>query len=300
MNWRPLAVLALALLAGAVPALAPAQNPAAGPAIWSVRSGGATVYILGTPAVTPKGLAWNTAVLDARLKGANSLILPATPKIEALKMAKFVLTYKKSFEEAGPMEGTLPPPLRARFVAARTRLGQDAGHYGKWKPGVAALILSNDFRKTAHLAVGEPEKTAKALAGHNNTPQIHVASFDVMPLFQGYVTLPESTHQDCLADAVADVDAGGARITAASQGWARGDVRAAMTAENGFRRCLAEVPGGAAFADRLTADTAAAIAAALTKPGRSVAVVQLRQLLDRGGVLDRLRAKGFVVEGPGG
>ena len=298
MNWRRLAALAVFVLAAAAPGRA--QTPRApGPAIWAVSSGANTVYILGTPSVAPKGMAWDSAVLDARLKGANSLILPATPKIDAIKMPRFVLTYEKSFEEAGPMETTLPAPLRARFVAARTRLGQDAGHYGKWRPGVAALILANDFRKKGNLAANEAEKRAKDLASRNGTPQVHVAPFDVMPLFQGYTTLPETTHQDCLADALADVDAGSARIVAASQGWARGDVRAAMTAENGFRRCLAEVPGGVAFADRLTADIVAAISAALARPGHSVAVVQLRGLLDKGGVLDRLRAKGFTVTGPG-
>jgi hypothetical protein len=33
-------------------------------------------------------------------------------------------------------------------------------------------------------------------------------------------------------------------------------------------------------------------------PGKAVAVIDLRQLLARGGVLDQLRARGFRVETP--
>jgi hypothetical protein len=46
------------------------------------------------------------------------------------------------------------------------------------------------------------------------------------------------------------------------------------------------------------ADEAAAIAHDLQSPGVSVAVIPLRSLLAREGVLDRLRAEGYTVRTP--
>ena len=45
-------------------------------------------------------------------------------------------------------------------------------------------------------------------------------------------------------------------------------------------------------------DTAGGIAAALTKPGHSLALVNLRALLAPGGVLQQLQAKGFKIDRP--
>jgi hypothetical protein len=59
------------------------------------------------------------------------------------------------------------------------------------------------------------------------------------------------------------------------------------------------VPGAADFDARAKADQVAAIEAALAKPGHALAVVQLRPLLAKGGVLDQLRAKGYQVKTPG-
>src|ERR1700722_14860563 len=69
----------------------------------------------------------------------------------------------------------------------------------------------------------------------------------------------------------------------AAEGWARGDVAAALSAQRGYEKCLGSLPEGANVAARAMADSADAIAAALAVPGHSVAVVNLRTLLAQGG-----------------
>ncbi|MBI5941275.1 MAG: TraB/GumN family protein, partial [Caulobacterales bacterium] len=66
-----------------------------------------------------------------------------------------------------------------------------------------------------------------------------------------------------------------------------------------FDRCLLLLSGGAELWRRQSRDDAAAIAAALKKPGKTVAVIGLRRLLAEDGVLEQLREKGFDVAGPG-
>ncbi len=307
-----LAALALAAVATASPAQTPARDfeanlvdelvvnggPTGGPAWWTVSDSDSKVFILGVPSGLPKGLAWNTARTEFRLKGANVLILPPSVRANPIKLAAFFLFNRGPFQTKTPMEDTLPPALRARFVAARTAVGKKPDRYAKWKPGVAGMMLGGDFRQSLQITFKQPEDTITALANRVRAPQRHVASYDIMPILKTMATLNEAAHEACMSDALTEIEAGRGRALAAAQGWARGDVRTALTAERGFDRCIAQIPGMSGYVERGAADTAAAIAAAMAKPGKTVAIVPLRQLLAQNGVLQRLRARGFKIETP--
>ncbi|HEV7386019.1 MAG TPA: hypothetical protein VGN89_14150, partial [Phenylobacterium sp.] len=47
-----------------------------GPAWWTVSDGDSTVYVLGAPSLAPKRMAWDRAIFERRLDGANEVILP--------------------------------------------------------------------------------------------------------------------------------------------------------------------------------------------------------------------------------
>lgn len=269
-----------------------------GPAWWTVSNGEAKVYVLGVPSGLPKSQGWSTAKLEFRLKGASALILPPTARANPIKAAAFFLFHRKPFQSRGPMEDSLPPALRARFVAARTSLGKPAGRYAGWKPGVAGMMVGGDFRDAMKISFKQPDDQIEGLAGRAHVPTRKVASYDVLPLLKNMADLSDAAHQACLADSLTEIEAGQGRVLAAAAGWARGDVRTALSAERGFDRCIAQVPGMSAYIDRSIADTSNAIAGALAKPGRTIAVVPLRLLLAQGGVLERLKARGFKVETP--
>jgi hypothetical protein len=76
-------------------------------------------------------------------------------------------------------------------------------------------------------------------------------------------------------------------------------VEGALTNERTYERCLATISGGRTYDEKTKADEAAAIAAALKRPGHAIALVPLRPLLAQNGVLERLRAQGFTVKTPG-
>jgi len=272
--------------------------PSGGPAWWTVSDSDSKVYIMGVPSGLPKGQAWSTAKMEFRLKGANALILPPTARANPLKAAAFFLFNRGPFQSKTPLEDTLPPALRARFIAARATLGKPPARYAKWKAGVAGLLIGQDFRDGLHMTFKQPDDAITDLAGRAHVPQRKVASYDVMPLLKNMTQLTEAAHQACLADSLNEIEAGKGRVLAAAAGWARGDVRTALTAERGFDRCIAGVPGMSAYIDRSIADTSNTLAAALAKPGKTIAIVPLRVLLAQGGVLDRLRARGLKVETP--
>ena len=272
--------------------------PLGGPAFWTVSNGPSKVYVLGVPNALPGGLRWDSRKLEARLKGANVLILPPSFRANPVKAVFFFLTNQKRFQQGQPLESTLPEPLRGRFIAARTALNKPADRYAKWKPAAAGLFLSQDFRGPLRMKMGEPEGWVRHEGRSAGVREQRVASYDVLPLMKTMATMPDEAHRACLADTLSEIEAGRGRVQAAADGWARGDVRAALTAERGYDRCLTMIPAISALTERSMADTANVIAAALAKPGKAVAVVELRQLLARGGVLDRLRTRGYQIQTP--
>jgi uncharacterized protein YbaP (TraB family) len=270
-----------------------------GPAFWKVSDGDSVVWVLGVPGSLPRGTSWDSRRLEIKLKGASALILPPKVKARPVVMTTFFLTNQKAFQTKGPMEAELSPILRERFERDRASLRIKPDRTAKWKAGVAGAILAGEMRKPLKLNDDQPEARIVALARKAGVKPVRAgAGIDPMPAVRSLLTLDAAGHRVCLEDALDEVEAGRGRISAAARGWASGDVRTALTAERGFDRCLARLPTLSAISRRGMNDTSGAIERQMTRPGKAVAVVELRQLLAQGGVLDQLRARGFRVETP--
>ncbi|WP_394762972.1 TraB/GumN family protein [Phenylobacterium sp.] len=269
-----------------------------GPAWWTVSNGVTTVYVLGSPSLAPKHMAWDRGLFERRLAGASQVILPFQDirvKITGVLGAAFNFMRLKG---GGPFEATLEAPAKARFVAARTRLGQPAEHYGTRNALAAGLILATDYRDKTTLTTSDPTKLIKLLAARAKVP-VSQKSYDIGPLMGAIARTPPAAARGCFDEVLAQVEAGPGVTQAAARAWAQGDVRGALANERTYERCIGLVPGAQAFDARVKADQVAAIEQALKKPGHAIAVVPLRPLLAQGGVLDQLRSKGFTVTTPG-
>jgi hypothetical protein len=197
------------------------------------------------------------------------------------------------------MEATLPSELRARFLAERPRLTGDPRAYSGWTPLVAALLMVSDFRRHSGLEDREPAGSITRLARNQGLRVVPAGKFRAVSLVRAAETGLAQAGPACLADALDEIDAGPSRVRTAAEGWAHGDVAAALTAQRGYEKCLNSLPEGADLATETINDTTATISAALAAPGHSVAVVNLRTLLAQGGVLQRLQARGYAVARPG-
>lgn len=266
-----------------------------GPAFWKVSDGDTTVYVLGVPGALPKGTKWDERRLALRLEGARALILPPKIKARPVVMTTFFLTNQKKFQGGTPAQGE----LAARMERARVSLKVKPERLAKWKPGIQGALLAGEMQKPLKMDGDQPEGRILALARKARVKPVRAgAAMDPMPAVRSLLTLDDATHRICLEDGLDEVEAGRGRIREAAAGWARGDVKAALRAERGFDRCLARLPALASLSRRAMTDTSGAIARQMGVPGKAVAVVELRQLLARGGVLDQLRARGFKVETP--
>jgi hypothetical protein len=151
-----------------------------GPAWWRVSKGDSVVYVLGAPGLAPKRLAWDRAVFERRLEGANAVILPFKGLKVKLTGAPGALFAYMRLKSSTPFEETLPPGLRARFAAVRERLGEPAKHYGTKNPLAAGVMLISDYRQKAQLTDAEPTKLVRYLAQAKKVP-VEQRTYDLAP-----------------------------------------------------------------------------------------------------------------------
>lgn len=269
-----------------------------GPAWWTVSDADTTVYVLGAPSLAPKHMSWDRGVFEQRLPGSSVVILPFQDvKVTVTGALGAAINFMR-LRGGGPFEATLDGATRARFVAARTRLGQPADHYGTRNPLAAGLRLATDYRDRMSLTNSDPTKLIKLLAARARVPVVQ-RSYNLGPLMGAMIRTPQAAGRVCFDEVLAQVEAGPGVTQAAAKAWAQGDVRGALANERTYERCIASVPGAQTFDARVKADQVADIERALKTPGHAIAVVPLRPLLAQGGVLDQLRAKGFTVTTPG-
>jgi uncharacterized protein YbaP (TraB family) len=269
-----------------------------GPAWWSVSDADTTVYVLGSPTLAPKHMAWDRAIFDKRLAGAGEVIVPFQDVRVTMTGALGAAFNYLRLKSSTPFEETLDPATRARFAAVREKLGQPASHYGTKNALAAGLRLATDYRDKNALTNSDPTKLIKLLARQAHVPVVQ-RSYDIGALMGAALRTPEAAGHSCFNEVLVQAEAGPGVTRLAAAAWAKGDTPGALANERTYERCIALVPGAAAFDARTKADEVADIERALARPGHAVAVVPLRPLLAQGGVLDQLRAKGFTVKTPG-
>jgi hypothetical protein len=283
-----------AALAGA--ALAFATQALSAPVMWHIVQGRSEVWLIGTPNEGPKGFGWDTRGVSQRLNGATALIIEPQAK-GSLAMFGDLFGAARGLHSDQPMESTLPPPLRARFVAARTAIGQGPAKYAGWKPTAAGVLLTQDYLRAQNLAVGETMKTVRQLARGAGVKEIPSGSYEGVPVITAAEQLSTVGQQVCLSASLHQIELGANHVRALAQDWARGVIHPNPT-DPADAACFAVMPTLKNLNDRLIGAEAQAVADALHRPGRSVAVFDLGATVMPGGILDRLRARGIAISAP--
>jgi hypothetical protein len=269
-----------------------------GPAWWRVTKGASVVWVLGIPTGLPKGFKWDSRMLDRHLTGAKQVITPAVGSATIFDIPT-LFSLRGKMKIKGRLEDMLPPDLCARFLAGASTLHQKPDHYDHWNGLWAGFLMIIDFNRSGTMDYFAPLPAInRAARGHGLTPKA-AATYKAMSIFKaGVAELTPEVERSCLAEALDEIEGGHDRQRRAAEGWARGDVGTALTATVGFQHCLNLLPEGARLSRQSMADEASAISQALDRPGPSVAIMPLRQLLAEDGVLERLRARGLAIQAP--
>lgn len=269
-----------------------------GPAWWVVKDGDSTVYILGMPGgrIPPKST-WDRRWLDRRLKGANSLILADRVgfKVGISSLGEATRLYR-SLRSDIPLETRLQEPLRSRFIAAREKVGQPAGRYAKWTPFVASMMLLGDSTPRGWV---DPRDDILKAARKAKVRRVEVPARNVSDVVSKvFSNMDPGLETTCLSAAVRTVER--ARPSATAEGWARGDVAAAISGPRDYEGCVLLLNGGAQIWRAIVDDHTRLIADGLKAPGHSVALVDISMMVAEEGVIRKLEARGLEVTGPDG
>ena len=277
-----------------------AQSP--GPAFWHLKKGDSEIWILGTPGVMPEKLSWNSTHLAEVIAGAQAVLLPPQASAGFFETSWFLITNRGllSMPDDKKLEDTLPPELRARFVAARQSIKRDRDRYEDDPPIIAAMELQRDFVKANNFSGEEPGLTVEKIARAKHVPVRNIASYGALAMVKEFLRLPMAAQQACLENAVSDVEVRAVHAAPAAEAWAVGDLKGikAHYATPNLAKCAKGTQSFSKLYQRAVTDYVAAIDQALSKPGKTVMLTDIGSLLRSEGIAEKLRAQGVVIEGP--
>jgi hypothetical protein len=269
-----------------------------GPAWWKVEHGESIVLIMGAPmGPLPDKLKWDHSVLQKRMKGAKALILPASPEWNLGTLFQ-LWGLRKKVRADGPMEPQLLPGDYARFKAIAERIDKPMSQFERFDPPLAALQLYGQFMN--HYDLSGRDSTDRAAQGYARRLDVPIqrGRFKLGDAIKTAVSdaNDKANSATCVHDVLEGLDQEPAKFRAAADGWASGDVARAIDLSDGPSRCWLTLFEGSA---KVSMDSEmAAIDQALQSPGKAIALVPLRQLVIKGGVIEQLRAKGYTVLDP--
>jgi uncharacterized protein YbaP (TraB family) len=329
MRWRirsstsllPIAVTAALALSSAADALA-AESPEPmaelvvegqheGPRMWSVRSGGHTLWILGTISPLPKKMVWQPDAVEEALKQTQEVV-PAWPSygiganpITALRVYIAWRHLQKPPDNL-PLRESLPPSLYARVEALRLRYAPHDTKIEQMRPMLAARELLTRTFDASGLAMRNEvqQEVLKLAASHGvrvHQDKLHID--DPVDVLKDVSATPLAGEVACLDAVVTLLETDLANMQARARAWALGDVDGLRQIPHAEDRttCIAAVSTSERVRKliaRAQDDWLIAVTDSLARNRGTLAVQSMDRLLGEHGALATLRARGYLVEGP--
>jgi uncharacterized protein YbaP (TraB family) len=265
-----------------------------GPGMWHVHRGAAQVWILGSMSPLPKGITWRSNQVEQVLEIGIARIL----WLLLTERSVLMVTHGKRLKDV------LPAELHARFAAQRAKYTDDPNKWERFRPIIAAAFLQqaalHQVGLSTRLDLGAAMRTL-AKKHHVRVEEIKIAG--VSDVMEALKTLPPATENACVAASLVTVESDLPRLVDRAQAWASGNIERIQKLREPAEvdACRAALDFGVGAADliaRMRRTWLAAVEAHLQNAGVTVAVMNFDMLLEPGGVLDELRAKGYEVDAP--
>lgn len=277
-----------------------AQPP--GPAFWRVSKDKSEVWILGMVEPIPRDLKWDTRGLEKLVGHARAVLLPPRGQVGLFEGLWFLITSGDVLRlpDDQKLEVVLPEPLKGRVARALIETHRDWARYSEYKASVAGFMLEGDFLRSNNLVVDEPVGTIRLLAARRSVPVHTIATYPALDIVKEVSSLSPEGHRKCLEDSLDDIDIMHMHAKSAADAWAIGDLEGikAHYFEPNALDCLGRSASFTQMWLQSVADSVTAIDGALERPGTTVVIIDIGELLRKNGVLKRLAAQGFQIEGP--
>jgi uncharacterized protein YbaP (TraB family) len=309
-------IAALAALSQLVPATASAQEAGgdreqveeivvtgrrSGVPIWRVTGPGTTLFLVGAINGVSKTTHWDPEALADTLRKADRVMFPQSHALTVGNPFRLIGWLAKWKAMASlPKEqslGQFVGPDEIRRLDALAARGMAPAKFDRRHP----LHLAGDLREKA---AGKIEYGRNALEYVERTVKKEklkltvdpVAKSKAKPVVKDLFASQPQEHVACLVDSIAAAEEGPEAIQARSDAWAAKRVPQVLSyaIDRTHSSCW---PAGEEFLAS-SEELVEEMRAILSGSEVTVAVLRLRSLAEKGGVLDRLEAAGFEVDGP--
>ena len=278
----------------------------AGPGMWHVRHGDANLWILGSMSPLPKGITWRSKQVEDLLATTTQVVLPKPFDIGIARVLWLLITERSLLMVGGGrrLHDVMPPPLYARFAAERAKYESNADKWERYRPIIAAAFLQQAaFHQVGLSTRLDLGAAVRILAKKHGVRVEELKIAGVQDLLEALKSMPPATENACVDASLVTVEKDLPRLVDRAQAWASGNVermqqlhqpsevdacRAALDAGTGASELIAQVRR--TWIERMEGD--------LRGNGVTLAVVNTDLLLEKGGLLDELRARGYDVVAP--
>jgi uncharacterized protein YbaP (TraB family) len=278
----------------------------AGPGMWRVHRGAANVWLLGSISPLPRDITWRSKQVETVLE-STSRVLVQKPLEISIPRVLWMLIVDRSLLMVGGgkrLKDVLPPDVHARFAAQRSKVTDDAGKWERYRPIIAAAFLQQAAFHQVNLSMRLDLGAAlRILAKKHGVRLEEVKVAGVSDMLEALKTMPAAAERTCVDASLTTIESGLPRLMDRAQAWASGNVERLenLPELKEVDACRVALDAGSGALDvitRIRQTWLGSIEKYLQAPGTTIAVVNLDLMLERGGLLDELRAKGYEVDAP--
>jgi uncharacterized protein YbaP (TraB family) len=277
-----------------------------GPGMWHVHRGAAQLWILGSMSPLPKGITWRSKQVEQVLDSTNQVLVQKPFEIGIARILWLLITEHNVLMVRGGkrLKDVLPADLHARFAVQRAKYTQDSDKWERFRPLIAAAFLQQAAFHQAGLSTRLDLGAAiRVLAKKHRVRVEEIKIAGVGDVLEALKTMPPATENTCVAASLVTIESDLPRLVDRAQAWASGNVeRIAKLREpaevDACRAALDAGVGASELIARMRRTWLDTMEKYMQNGTVTVAVVNMDMLLEPGGLLDELRAKGYEVDAP--
>ncbi|MFN3863777.1 MAG: TraB/GumN family protein [Erythrobacter sp.] len=268
-----------------------------GAPMWTIDTPSGTIILVGEIRAIPKTTPWQPDRLKDATAVADRVILGARPRISPGDVLR--LMFSGSTFTRLPDKTVASDYLGSDQWARLERLGTAHGEdYARQSFLITAFQMLRKQLRFNRDTADDASDVVKQAAEKANVPIARAATLRGEDIIDNLAEAEPQAHIPCLNAAMDAVEAGPDIVEQRGRDWRRYDIAAVMAnpLETALGRCWPWADE--TLGSELRTIWVDRIAEASTARGTTLAVVPLRVLAERGGVLDQLDARGFDIAGP--
>jgi uncharacterized protein YbaP (TraB family) len=277
-----------------------------GPGMWHVHRGAANVWILGSISPLPRDITWRSKQVEIVLESTSQVLVQKPLEISIPRILWMLIADRKLLMVRGGkrLKDVLPTDLHARFAAQRSKVTDDEDKWERYRPIIAAAFLQQAAFHQVNLSMRLDLGAALRILAKKHGVRIEeIKVAGVSDMLEALKTMPAATERTCVEASLTTVETGLPRLVDRAQAWAVGNVERIenlpeLKEVDACRTALDAGKGAFDVIGRIRQTWLENIEKYLRSDGTTIAVVNLDMLLERGGLLDELRAKGYEIDAP--